>query len=199
MELRSDFVVGVRVRIRVVVRPSHNNVFSPVQHLSALGYLNMKKNNSMFVSCVTLNSHNLCKVSNSLALSGSPGPSRRVPGVPPVPGEAAGLRGLQREDPGPLHAPGAGPLLARGLPQVRLLRLPAGPAGLHPLHPGQPHPLPQGLPQVSRQSERPVRKKLRLPMNHSLLFEFSDRRSVPFKICLLIACCASKKIQLEEF
>lgn len=110
-----------------------------------------------------LNSWNLCEVSNSLALSGSPGPSRRVPGVPPVPGETAGLRRLQREDPGPLHAPGAGPLLARGLPQVRLLRLPAGPAGLHPLHPGQPHPLPQGLPQVS-----PVRKKL--PTNHGLLF-----------------------------
>lgn len=154
----------------------------------------------MLVSCVTLNSQNLCEVSNSLALSGSPGPSRRVPGVPPVPGEAAGLRRLQREDPGPLHAAGAGPLLARGLPQVRLLRLPTGPAGLHPLHPGQPHPLPQGLPQVSRQPERPEGEKLELPTNHSLLFlKFSDRRSVPFKICLLIVCCASKKIQLEEF
>lgn len=120
----------------------------------------------MFVSCATLNSQNLLEVCNSLlslALSGSPGPSRRVPGVSPVPGEAAGLRRLQREDPGPLHAPGAGPFLARGLPQVRLLRLPAGPVGLHPLHPGEPHPVPQGLPQVSRQPERPERKKLRLP------------------------------------
>lgn len=76
-------------------------------------------------------------------------PPRCVSGVAPVQGEAAWLRRLQREDPGPLHAAGAGPLLARGLPEVRLLRLPPGPGGLHPLHPGQPHPVPQGLPEVT--------------------------------------------------
>ncbi|XP_061898819.1 uncharacterized protein LOC133646912 isoform X3 [Entelurus aequoreus] len=72
----------------------------------------------------------------------------RVPGVPPVQREGAGLRRLQREDPGPLHAAGLGPLLARGLSEVCLLRLPPGPGGLQPLHPGQPHPVPPGLPQA---------------------------------------------------
>lgn len=76
-------------------------------------------------------------------------PPRCVSGVPPVQREAPGLRRLQREDPGPLHAAGPGPVLARGLPQVRLLRLPPGPGGLHPLHPGKPHPVPQGLPEVT--------------------------------------------------
>lgn len=76
-------------------------------------------------------------------------PLRCVSGVPPVQREASGLRRLQREDPGPLHAAGPGPVLARGLPEVRLLRLPPGPGGLHPLHPGKPHPVPQGLPEVT--------------------------------------------------
>lgn len=76
-------------------------------------------------------------------------PHRCVSGVPPVQREAAGLRRLQWEDPGPLHAAGVGPVLARGLSEVRLLRLPPGPGGLHPLHPGQPHPVPQGLPEVT--------------------------------------------------
>lgn len=77
-------------------------------------------------------------------------PARCVFGVPPVQREAEGLCRLQREDPGPLHAAGVGQVLARGLPEVRLLWLPPGPGGLHPLHPGEPHPLPQGLPEVTR-------------------------------------------------
>ena len=76
-------------------------------------------------------------------------PARCVSRLPPVKGEAAGLCRLQQEDPRPLHAAGVGQVLARGLPEVRLLRLPPGTAGLHPLHPGQPHPLPQGLPEVT--------------------------------------------------
>nr|QOK99936.1 rhombotin-1 [Sparus aurata] len=45
----------------------------------------------------------------------------------------AGLRRLQQEDPRPLHAAGVGQVLARGLPEVCLLRLPPGKAGLHSL------------------------------------------------------------------
>ncbi|XP_063233269.1 uncharacterized protein LOC134537016 isoform X3 [Bacillus rossius redtenbacheri] len=48
------------------------------------------------------------------------------------------------------NAPGAGPLLARGLPEVRLLRLSPGRGGLHALHQGQPHPVQERLPQVVR-------------------------------------------------
>ena len=40
---------------------------------------------------------------------------------------------------------GVGAVLARGLPQVRLLRLQAGGGGLNAVHEGQPHPVPQGL------------------------------------------------------
>lgn len=76
-------------------------------------------------------------------------PARCVSGVPPVQREVEGLCWLQREDPGPLHAAGAGQVLARGLPEVCLLWLPPGPGGLHPLHPGKPHPVPQRLPEVT--------------------------------------------------
>ena len=47
---------------------------------------------------------------------------------------------------------GAGPVLARGLPQVRLLRRETGRGGPLPLHQGQPAALQEGLPQVSGRS-----------------------------------------------
>ena len=45
---------------------------------------------------------------------------------------------------------GPGPVLARGLPQVRLLWREAGRGGPLPLHQGQPAALQEGLPQVGR-------------------------------------------------
>ena len=47
---------------------------------------------------------------------------------------------------------GAGPVLARGLPEVRLLRREAGRGGAVSLHQGQPAALQEGLPQVSGRS-----------------------------------------------
>lgn len=78
----------------------------------------------------------------------SPVPRRRADALGPAQREAEGLRGLQPQDQRPLPAEGAGQVLARGLPQVRLLRLPPGRGGLHPVHQGQPHPVPARLPEV---------------------------------------------------
>lgn len=75
---------------------------------------------------------------------------RRADAVRPAQREAEGLRRLQPQDQGPLPVEGSGQVLARGLPQVRLLRLPPGRGGLHPLHQGQPHPVPPRLPEVGR-------------------------------------------------
>ena len=63
--------------------------------------------------------------------------------------QAAGVLWLQEGDSGPAPPEGAGPVLARGLPQVLLLRLPARRGRLHPLCQGQPPPVSQGLSQVS--------------------------------------------------
>ncbi len=62
--------------------------------------------------------------------------------------QAKGLCRLQPENQGPLPAEGLGQVLARRLPQVRLLRLPTRRGGLHTVHQSQPHPLSEGLPKV---------------------------------------------------
>lgn len=62
--------------------------------------------------------------------------------------QAKGLCRLQPENQGPLPAEGPGQVLARRLPQVRLLRLPSRRGGLHAVHQSQPHPLSEGLPTV---------------------------------------------------
>jgi hypothetical protein len=59
-----------------------------------------------------------------------------------------GMRRMRQEDHREVPPQGAGPLLARGLPQVRLLRLPPRGGRFHALHQGQPHTLQEGLPQV---------------------------------------------------
>lgn len=66
--------------------------------------------------------------------------------------QAKGLCRLQPENQGPLPAEGPGQVLARRLPQVRLLRLPSRRGGLHAVHQSQPHPLSEGLPTVRGKS-----------------------------------------------
>lgn len=62
--------------------------------------------------------------------------------------QAKGLCRLQPKNQGPLPAEGPGQVLARRLPQVRLLRLPSRRGGLYAVHQSQPHPLSEGLPTV---------------------------------------------------
>ena len=59
------------------------------------------------------------------------------------------MRRLRQEDHGAVPPQGPRPVLARGLSQVRLLRLPPGGGGIHALHEGQPHLVQEGLSQVS--------------------------------------------------
>lgn len=75
-------------------------------------------------------------------------PLRYTNALRPAGHQAKRLCRLQPEDQGPLPAEGPRQVLARGLPQVCLLRLPAGRGGLHALHQSQPHPVPERLPTV---------------------------------------------------
>lgn len=60
------------------------------------------------------------------------------------------MRGVRQGDPGSLSAEGARHALARGLLEVRLLRLSARRGGLHTLHEGKFNAVQKGLPEVSQ-------------------------------------------------
>lgn len=60
------------------------------------------------------------------------------------------MRRMREANKRPVSAQGRGPVLARGLPQVRLLRLPSGRGRVHALQEGQPPALQEGLPKVRK-------------------------------------------------
>lgn len=62
--------------------------------------------------------------------------------------DSQGVRELRQTHHRTILAQGTGPVLARGLPQVRLLRLSLGRGRVHVVHQGQPHTLQKGLSQV---------------------------------------------------
>ena len=64
-------------------------------------------------------------------------------------GQPSGVFRVSEEDHRALPAEGPRPVLARGLPQVLLLRLPPRRGGVDTLHQGQPPPVSQGLPKVT--------------------------------------------------
>lgn len=75
------------------------------------------------------------------------GASGRGAADPPVP---ADMRRLPAEHRGPLLPEGHRPVLARGLPELRPVRVPAGRGGAAPLLQAGPEAVPPRLPQVPR-------------------------------------------------
>lgn len=76
--------------------------------------------------------------------------------------DSQGVRQLRQTHNRTVPAQGFGPVLARGLSQMRLLRLSAGWSRIHVVHQSQPDTLQKGLPQVNRNRAAVICQSYRL-------------------------------------
>ena len=66
---------------------------------------------------------------------------------------------MQEKDHGEIFTESNESVLARGLPQVFLLRLSARGGGIHALHQGQPNAVPTRLSKVSHSTKKPMHER----------------------------------------